>query len=275
MQVSVTLTRTPGSSRLLLNGFTLDCQYSPGAGGGSNAKDEWKTYGGSITLGPKLQGRPVGLNIKGTEYNYNVPYGIHVATTYKNGGGPVRMPVYMYVGNARSVNLKAGDPLGTIKLNQTSNANAGIPDPSFDLYAANDLSADLSTCTINGNVPIVVNFNTVDLHKIGESVSSTQTRANVRLNYSCTEAGFTLPIKITLSGGSAGFNSGVLAMSNSNLGTGVLRGSTQINPGSSFNTTINNSSGSDNLTFALIRKASSTPATGAFSGSATLVLGYQ
>lgn len=275
MQVFVTLKRTPGSNRLLLNGFTLECRYSPGAGGGANAKDEWNTYGGTISLGPKLKGKAAGLNIKGIDYLYTVPSWIHVATTYKSGGAAVPMPVYMFVDHVRSVKLNAGDPLGTITLNQTSNANSGIPDPSFDLYAANDLAPDLSTCTINGNTPIVVDFNQVDLNKVGETANSTQIKSNVRLNYSCTESGFTLPVKITLSGTAAGFNSAVLLMSNVNLGTALLRGTTQISPGSSFNSTITNSSGGDNLTFALIRKPQTTPASGAFSGSATLVMGYQ
>lgn len=274
MSVPVTLTRSPGSNRLNLNGFTLDCRFSPGGGGGATAKDDWHLYGGYISLGPKLAGREVGVNVKGTDYRSPVASGIHVATTYKNGGASVRMPMYMYVNNTRGVHLRAGDALGDIHMIQSSNVGSGTI-PKFNFYAANDLAPDLSTCTINGNAPILVNFNQVDLNKVGESVSSTQIRSNVRLNYSCSEPGFTLPVKITFSGSSAGFNSGVLAMSNSNLGTALLRGSTQINPGASFNSTITNSSGGDNMTFALIRKPQSTPASGPFSGSATIVMGYE
>lgn len=273
LEVPVTLSRTPGTNRLNLNNFTLDCRFSAGGGGGPGAKDDWETQGGDIPVGPKLMGLVRGLNVKGTDYIWNVPSGVHVATTYKNGSS-VRMPLYMFVNNARDVHLRPGDLLATINMRQNSNVNPGTL-PRFELRAANELAPDVSTCTINGNAPINVNFNEVDLSKIGESASSTQVKSNVRFNYSCTEPGFTLPVKITFTGTAAGFNSNVLAMSNVNLGTALLRGTTQIKPGTSFNSTINDSTGGDNMTFALIRKVSSTPASGAFSGSATIVMGYQ
>lgn len=273
MRVDVTLSRIPGSNRLNFNGFSLSCRFSPGGGGGSNAQDYWHTEPSAINVGPKFLGKPAGVNVKGTDYLYSLPGGIHVATTNKNGPS-VGMSIYMFVLNTRGVHVRVGDLLGTIPLRQTSNYNAGTH-PRIQLYAANELSPDLSTCTINGNAPIVVDFNQVDLNKVGESASSTQVKSNVRLNYSCSESGFTLPIKITFTGSSAGFNSGVLRMSNVNLGTALLRGTTQISPGASFNSTISNSSGGDTMTFALIRKSQSTPATGAFTGSAALVIGYQ
>ena len=272
--VSVTLTRSPGSNRLNLNGFTLDCRFSAGGGGGANAQDDWHTQGGAITFGPKLSGVAGGVNIKGIDYLYTLPFQLHVATTYKNGQPSVRMPMYMYVYNTRGIHLRAGDYLGTIRLRQTNIMNPGTT-PTFDFYAANDLAPDLSTCTINNNVPIVVDFNQVDLSKVGESVGGTQIKSDIRLNYSCSEPGFTLPVKIRFSGASAGFNSGLLAMSNLNLGVALLRGNTQINPGASFNSSITNSSGGDTMTFALIRKVQSTPSSGEFTGSGTLVMTYQ
>ena len=82
-----------------------------------------------------------------------------------------------------------------------------------------------------------------------------------------------MPITIGLRGTAASFNSGVLAMSNTNLGTGLIRAGVLVRPGQSFTTNLSNSSGRDTVTFALIRKAGTTPAVGAFSGSATLVMG--
>lgn len=273
MDVPAIVSRIPGSNKVRLDGYTLECRLEPGGGAGNpSEKETWATYGGEMGTGPKLRGRAVGLVLNGAEYNSPLPSSVHVATAYRNSTG-VNMNIYGFALNAGSVNFVAGDGLVTIPLNLRYSHGSGIPLVRFNLYAANNLPPDISTCTINNNVPIDVNFNQVDPASIGETPAGTSITKSIVLNYSCPQAGMTMPITIGLRGTAASFNSGVLAMSNTNLGTGVMRAGVLVRPGQSFTTNLSNSSGRDTVTFALIRKAGTVPSVGAFSGSATLVMG--
>lgn len=272
MDIPVTVRRVPGTNITRLDGYTLECRYSSGGGGGSSAKDYWKTYGGAMNVGPKLRGLGVGATLNGTDYHAPLPTHVDIATAY-NDGRSVSLKAYAFALNTGKVNFVAGDPLITIPLTQKSSQNAGIPLVRFNLYAANNLPPDISTCTINNNSTIDVNFNQVNQTAIGETPTGTPITKSIQLNYSCPQAGMTMPITIGLRGTAASFNSGVLAMSNTNLGTGVMRAGVLVRPGQSFTTNLSNSSGRDTVTFALIRKAGTVPSVGAFSGSATLVMG--
>lgn len=222
--------------------------------------------------GPKLRGVGVGARFNGTDYNSPLPTRLDVATAYNNGTS-VNMNTYAYAENTGSINFVAGDRLVSIPFNQDSSHDAGLPMVRFNLYAANSLPPDISTCTINNNMPIDVNFNQVDPAAIGESPTSTSIRKSIQLNYSCPTGGITMPITIGLRGSAASFNSGVLALSNLHLGAGLLKGGVLVRPGQSFASNLSNSSGRDTVTFVLIRRPGTAPATGAFSGSATLVMG--
>lgn len=221
----------------------------------------------------------MGLRIKGIYYPVEVGPRIHLATIKSNNRQGVDMNSYMYIviqgSPGNPIDIRQGDHLGTMVLKQTNNNpnNPVEPVVRVELYADNSFVVEPSTCTINNNQPIDVNFNQVDRTQIGESVNSTPIRANIRLNYSCPDPGITMPITITLKGPPAGFDPGVLNMSNPDLGTGLLRAGVQVRPEGAFQTNIYNSSGGDDVTFALTRRAGSTPVTGGFSGSATLVMG--
>lgn len=271
--VEVPVIANPSTGRIDLDGFRLECRYTPD-GGPSSRKDSWHTIAGGV-YAPELSRYQMGLRIHNRDYLSPVPGGIHIATMPNNGVG-VDLETYLYIltqgAPGSPINIRAGDEFAVITVRQTSNYGS---DRNIYIYliAANSLIIEPSTCTINNNQPIEVNFNNVDRTLIGESVSSTTIRADKRLEYRCPDAGITLPITITFKGLSASFNTSVLGMSNPNLGTGLVRAGAQVAPGGSFRTNIYNSSGSDTVTFALTRKPGSTPATGAFSGSATLVMG--
>ncbi len=141
------------------------------------------------------------------------------------------------------------------------------------VYARNSLSLNPSTCTINNNNPILVDFGSVDPLAVGGDISAgTPYRQSVALNYSCPDAGISSPIDIKLVGAASSFNSSALATTNPNLAAGLTRLSLLVAPGSSFRTSISNSSGSDTVLFTLFRKAGSLPAAGPFTASATLVM---
>lgn len=277
LHIKVNVKATPGSQRILLDGYRLECKFSRDTGLPGSAKDFWHTASNAIVPGPKLAGYSIGLNINGVDRNAPVGAGIHIATM-QNNEVPVDLRTYMYVINqgwpGNPINIYYGDNLGVLHLSQTNNTGKPpVPNVYIYLNANNNFSVEPSTCTINNNQPIEVNFNQVNQALIGESPSGTPINKTVRLNYRCPTPGITMPIKITLKGYPAAFNSTVLSMSNPNLATGMLRNGVLIGPERSFNTNLYNSTGADDVVFALIRKPGSLPATGAFSGSATLVMG--
>jgi minor fimbrial subunit len=53
----------------------------------------------------------------------------------------------------------------------------------------------------------------------------------------------------------------------------MLRNGAAVQVGGAFRTNINNSTGGDDVTFALVRRAGSLPTTGAVTGSGVLVMG--
>ena len=141
------------------------------------------------------------------------------------------------------------------------------------VYSRFAINLNPSTCTINNNNPINVDFGSVDPVAIGGDIpAGTPYRQGVTLNYSCPDRGIDSPIDIKLVGAASSFNSSALATTNPNLATGMHRLSALVPPGGSFRTRITNSSGSDTVLFTLFRKPGSFPAAGPFTGSATLVL---
>ncbi len=62
-------------------------------------------------------------------------------------------------------------------------------------------------------------------------------------------------------------------MTNPDVGTAMLRNGAAVQVGGAFRTNINNSTGGDDVTFALVRRAGSLPTTGAVTGSGVLVMG--
>lgn len=272
MTLPVTVRRVPGTNITRLDGYVLECRLEDGGAGTPGEKDHWTTYGGYLGVGPKLMGFEVGANINGIDYKSPMAPRISIATAYRNGPSVI-LKAYGFALRTGSVNFVAGDRLLTLAMTVLRNYGDSIPDARFYLVAANNLPPDVSTCTINNNSTIDVNFNQVNQTAIGETPTGTPITKSIQLNYSCPQAGMTMPITIGLRGTAASFNSGVLAMSNTNLGTGVMRAGVLVRPGQSFTTNLSNSSGRDTVTFALIRKAGTVPSVGAFSGSATLVMG--
>ena len=142
----------------------------------------------------------------------------------------------------------------------------------INIHADNKLNLSPSTCTINDDKPIEVDFGSVDPVAIPESpYDSTNSRA-VALNYSCPDLGITTPIHIILQGSGALFNLGGLATSNTDLAVRMVRNNGGVPVGLPFATSITNSSGGDTVVFSLFRKPGSVPAAGPFTASGTLVM---
>lgn len=213
---------------------------------------------------------------------YNLPVGSRVLSQSNISSPVALLPINMFVklppNPNQFVTINAGQHVGSFLIEVSyppgflnySNYIAQI-----DLFAGNNIVPPPSVCTINNNAPLSVDFGSVApadiaLHPLGAPFS--QVKA---LNYSCTGPSVTRGITIKLQGANSGFASNALATSNPDVGVVMLRTSSSaiVPPGAQFNASVINSSGGDNVTFALIRRSGSYPAAGNFTSSATLILG--
>lgn len=275
--INVDVKATPGTGLIRLDGYSLQCRYSPDPSMPSRATDYWHTWNNALTPGPKFSRYKTGLTIHNRNYDVPVNRGISISSMRNNGIG-VDLQTFMYINTSgmpgNPIDIRKGDRLGTLLLKQTN--NTGMPTPApFNIFlnAGNDLIFEPSTCTINANNPILIDFKQVDQTRIGENTYTTPFKETVRLNYRCPDPNINMWITITLKGASSQFNTDFLAISNVNLGAGLIRNGAQVGVNKSFLTYITNSSGGDDVTFSLVRKPGSLPAAGGFSGSGVLVMG--
>jgi type 1 fimbria pilin len=241
--------------------------------------DYWTTGSGATTPwipGPKFSGERTGLRINGAFYNTPVQPGISVAALPNNGATyPINVAPYILVRNSPSnpISIRVGDNLGRLHLTATNNYNAEQAEVIVTYSAANNFDISPSTCTINNNNPIEINFGNVHQRAIGTDPLTTSVRSNRRLTYSCPDGGISTPITISYKGTASSFDTRLLRMTNPEVGTALVRAGTAVQVGGSFLTSINNSVGGDDVTFSLVRRAGSLPAAGAISGSGVLVMG--
>ncbi|WP_300725943.1 fimbrial protein [Pseudomonas sp.] len=274
--IRVNVKATPGAGLIDLDGYQLECRYQPGPTTPNSDYDVMSTRSVGLTPGAKFVGHKMGLLISGRRHAAPIFLRTHMATLPNNGNG-VDLKTNMYMSlqglPGKPINILAGDLLGTLLIGQVN--NLGIPgnDMTVNIIAQNGFILEPSTCTINGNNPIDVDFDQVDPLTIGDSPLSSTVQKTVTLNYSCPDPNITLPITITLKGAPASFNTDSIAMSHADLGTGLIRRGVVVGPGKSFTTNLHNSVGSDDVTFSLIRKPGSYPDAGVYTGSATLVMG--
>ncbi|MFB3301835.1 fimbrial protein [Pseudomonas sp. AMR01] len=276
--VPVTVTLSADGTRITLEGARLECRYTPD-GGPSWREDYWSTgssAGTAWTPGPKFGGERTGLRLNGSFYNSPVPAGIRIVTIPNNAAFyPVNVTPYILMRNDPSnpIDVRVGDNLGLLRLTSSNNYDPTQPRLTVTYKANNNFTVAPSTCTINNNSPIEVNFGTVHQRAIGTDPLTTPMRSDRRLTYSCPQGGITTPITITYKGIPSSFDPRLLSMTNPDVGTALVRGGAAVQVGSSFRTQITNSVGGDDVTFTLARRAGSLPAAGAVSGSGVLVMG--
>ncbi|WP_122256275.1 fimbrial protein [Pseudomonas marginalis] len=279
LQVPVTVQLGADRNRIMLEGVRLECRFSGFGGSQPWYTDYWATsarVGPAWVPGAKFANQGTGLRINGSYYNNPVPNGIRMTTMPNNLiGVPVDVTPYILVRNdpANPIDVRIGDVLGRLNLDQTNNYNSGSSALAVTYTAANNFSISPSTCTINNNNPIDINFGNVHQRAIGTDPLTTTVRSDRRLTYSCPDGGITTPITITYKGTPSTFDSRLLVMTNPDVGTALVRAGTAVRVGSSFLTQINNSVGGDDVTFTLVRRAGSLPTAGPISGSGVLVMG--
>ena len=279
LQVPVTVRPGADSTRILLEGAMLECRFSLGQPGFPAYSDFWRTSanaGAPWTPGPKFASQGTGLRINGTYHNTPVPYEIQLAVMPNNGVGvPVDVTPYILVRNdpTNPIDVRIGDTLGVLRLRQTNNYNTTSTTLVLTYTAANNFGISPSTCTINNNNPIEINFGNVHQRAIGTDPLTSTIRSDRRLTYACPDGGINTPITITYKGSPSSFDPRLLVMTNPDVGTAMVRGGSAVQVGGSFLTRITNSGGGDDVTFSLVRRAGSLPTTGAISGSGVLVMG--
>lgn len=277
-EIKTTIQGSVSAGQITLDGYNLQCRFFGDHATPINHTDYWDSLSPGLTLGSKLAALGGGLKINGTAYALPVPNGIRIATMPWAGGGPwVNINVFSYVNLIRTptnpINIYVGEQVAEFKLDQTNNYNGQHNTFYYRLIAANNFSIQPSACTVNNNNPIEVDFGTVSAGDIGESATSTAQRVNARITYQCPDPGITQPITVTLNGTGASFNSQALQMSNNDLGVSLIRAGAVVPLNTAFRSTISNSVGGDDVTFALIKRAGTSPAAGPSSGSGVLILG--
>lgn len=279
LQVPVNVQLNDDRTRIILEGVRIECRFTYFGGSQPWYTDYWATsarVGPAWVPGPKFTLQGTGLRINGGYYNTPVPNGIRMTTMPNNRiGVPVDVTPYILIRNnpTNPIDIRVGDVLGRLNLDQTNNYNSGSAALALTYTAANNFSISPSTCTINNNNPIVVDFNNVHQREIGSDPLTSTIRSNRRLTYSCPDGGITVPITITYKGTPSSFDSRLLRMTNTDVGTALIRAGSAVQVNGRFLTQITNSVGGDDVTFALVRRAGSLPAAGPISGSGVLVMG--
>lgn len=279
LQVPVTVLLASDRTRILLEGARLECRFSPGRQSPSWWVDFWATgnTGGSAwTPGPKFNGERTGLRINEAFQNTPVPNGIRAATMPDDlRSYPINITPYILMRSDPSnpISVRAGDNLGLLRLTSSNNYDATRPQLTVTYTAANNFEVSPSTCTINNNNPINIDFGNVHQRAMGSDPLTTTIRTDRRLTYTCPDPGITTPITITYRGTSTAFDSRLLMMTNPDVGTALVRAGSAVQVNASFLTRITNSVGGDDVTFSLVRRAGSLPTPGAISGSGVLVMG--
>ncbi|WP_371923431.1 fimbrial protein [Pseudomonas gelidaquae] len=208
------------------------------------------------------------MRINGAFLNTPVQTGIRVVTIPNNGAAyPINITPYILMRNNPStpIDVRIGDTLGLLRLTATNNYNGASADLTVTYTAANNFTVSPSTCTINNNNPIEINFGDVHQRAIGSDPLTTSIRSDRRLTYACPDGGITTPITITYKGTPSSFDNRLLRMTNADVGTAMVRGGSAVQVGGSFLTRITNSVGGDDVTFSLVRRAGSLPTPGAIS----------
>jgi minor fimbrial subunit len=279
LQVPVNVRLEVNEPRILLSGVRIECRFEPDSYTPDGRQDYWATgtrIGPAWSPGPKFVNQTTGLRINGSYWNTPIQAGIRIATM-PNNTSPIPIDVIPYIlirnNPTNPIDIRIGDTLGVLRLDQTNNYDAFSTSLQLTYIANNDFTISPSSCTINNNQPIEINFGNVHQRAIGTDPVSTTVRTDRTLTYRCPDPGITTPITITYKGTPSSFNANALVMSNPNVGTALVRQGTAVRVNGSFLTRITNSSGSDVVTFALVKQAGSLPVEGPLNGSGVLVMG--
>lgn len=264
--------------KVLLDGYTMECRHGQPISFPFDPSEEVLTSPDAVRLTPEYKHLEGGFRLS-VDYPLPVRAGILLSIQRREPMVSVQGRPYINITRApgQYIEIKSGSKIATVYLTIRTYAFGSLVwtgSTFVNIFANNALNLNPSTCTINNNAPINIDFQSVDPIAVGENPFSSPNKELFVLRYSCPDTGITSPLDITLRGTKSAFNSTGLATSNPDLATVMYRisGSAIIAPGTSFRTSLTNSAGADIVAFSLIRKPGSFPAAGPFTGSATLVM---
>ena len=265
--------------KIVLDGYTMDCRHGLPTYWPYNSSQTIVTYPDAVRLLPQYSHLNGGLSTGGGVY-HPIPVRAGIVLSVQGAEPQVSVAGRPYLNitttPGKYIDIKSGTMIAVLHLSFRSYSFGSLVKEFTTLvnvFARNSLNMSPSTCTINNNNPINVDFGSVDPLAVGGDIpAGTPYKRSVVLNYSCPDLGISSPIDIKLAGTASSFNSSALVTTNPNLAAGMHRLSALVAPGGSFRTSISNSSGSDTVLFTLFRKPGSLPAAGPFTASATLVM---
>ncbi|UAN62242.1 fimbrial protein [Serratia sp. JSRIV006] len=257
----------------------LQCRYEIGSI--TNRADFIYTSADAFSL-PFSQGIKGGLFINGAQIDMPVSGDIFVVKLNDDGNWynvnvtpfikPAEYPLSLNIGNNTNI--------GTLKLYQRSGLSNGQQDPNrnpltINLISSTNITLWPNTCTINGGGPLDIDFGSVIDSKISTVPTALgQYTKPITFTYSCSDQTVTQVIGITLQApDTASFNNNLIGTSNGALGIALVKGTSVVPVNSTYNSQMVNGSGSDHITFNLVRSLGQLPATGDFNASAVLQIG--
>ena len=218
------------------------------------------------------------VKVKARGNEYSVPFNgtASVLDLPKGGSGayaPIPLQIYYYMKEipGERVAIKKGQIIGSIRARHHSIPAEDDSIFTWNFVAANDAIVTSGGCALNDGNPIEINFGVMNQQQL----SSTEGRRQVTtyIPYKCRSADVSMGIKFSMVADQAAFSSDLVQTTNANIGIKVMRESNQLKPYSNtIHSTIKQGVGGDNYTFSLLKKASSTPSAGTFTGSATLIM---
>lgn len=265
--------------KIVLDGYSMDCRHGMPTYFPWYSSQTIVTYPNAVRLLPEYSHLGGGLST-GEGVYHPIPVRAGFVLSVQRAEPQVSVVGRPYINipttPGKYIDIKAGTQIASLHLSVRS-FSAGALVKEFtafvNVFARHSFNMSPSTCTMNNNRPVDVDFGSVDPLAVGGDIpAGTPYRRSVVLNYSCPDLGINSPLDIKLVGAASSFNSSALATTNPNLAAGMHRLSALVAPGGSFRTSISNSSGSDTVLFTLFRKPGSLPAAGPFTGSATLVM---
>lgn len=218
------------------------------------------------------------VRVKARGSEYTVPYsGLATVLHLPKGGSgswaPIPLQIYYYMKEipGERVAIKKGQVIGSIQAHKYSIPAGGAPTFTWTFTAANDTIVTSGGCAINDGNPIEIDFGNV----IQKQLSSTINTRNVSryIPYKCRSTSVNMGIKLSLVADQPSFSSSLIKTSNNALGIKVMREGDQLIPyNNTIRSTLTQGMGGDNFTFSLLKQDGSTPKTGIFTGSATLIM---
>ena len=209
---------------------------------------------------------------------HDVPFSgtANILTLPKGGSGayaPIPLKIYYNMKEipGERVAIAKGQTIGSIRAHKYSVPAGSAPTFTWNFVAANDTIVTSGGCAINNGDIIEIDFGTVNQKQLS-SAAATNTVSRY-IPYNCRSSSITMGIQMSLVADPPSFSSELIKTSNDNIGIKATRSEDQLIPNkNSIHSNLQQGTGGDTYSFSLLKREGSTPATGNFTGSATLIM---